>query len=108
MSDELLPCPFCGESDDLDFENELHWEVVCGMCNARIGMFETKEDAAAAWNAREQTPLEKDMLAALKGCVMELEARAGFSFGTPAKEPLKSAYVVLRAAEGRLGDGNSH
>lgn len=67
MSEELRPCPFCGRSDTMCFSNN-HEEcdddidvptmyiVVCSMhdggCGAHSGYYETKLEAAAAWNRR--------------------------------------------------------
>lgn len=63
----LRPCPFCGRSDTMCFSNN-HEEcdddidvptmyiVVCSMhdggCGAHSGYYETKREAAAAWNRR--------------------------------------------------------
>lgn len=69
MSEKLLPCPFCGRSDTMCFSNN-HEEcdddidvptmyiVVCSMhdggCGAHSGYYETKWEAAAAWNRRAE------------------------------------------------------
>jgi len=65
----LRPCPFCGRSDTMCFSNN-HEEcdddidvptmyiVVCSMhdggCGAHSGYYETKREAAAAWNRRAE------------------------------------------------------
>ena len=65
MSEELMPCPFCG-SENVRFESEKH-AVVCMRCKARGCVAPTEEmaldmwsdrvgdsydEAAAAWNSR--------------------------------------------------------
>ena len=59
---ELLPCPFCGSDDILEFSNmgqeeyqgEPYWaNVECRCCRASTAKFNTTiEDAIAAWNTR--------------------------------------------------------
>lgn len=69
MTKELRPCPFCGRPDTMCFSNN-HEEcdddidvptmyiVVCSMhdggCGAHSGYYETKWEAAAAWNRRAE------------------------------------------------------
>ena len=59
----LLPCPFCGSTDDdlsCDVDEYGHAYVVCGNCGAEgpfvrshiIGSDSAIEQAAAAWNQR--------------------------------------------------------
>lgn len=58
MSEELKPCPFCGEADLLGFEqNKQGWVVVaCKNCGASgsNGRSTTEIEAAAFWNRRAQ------------------------------------------------------
>ena len=74
MSDELLPCPFCGssaatwEDTSSDYRNNWTWCVSC--CNERCGGrsldFKEKQDAIDQWNKRPSTEpesLETNMLA---------------------------------------------
>lgn len=55
MNKELLPCPFCGNSDaktaDYAVRTNGAWEVQCGnvMCHARKP---SEGEAIAAWNSR--------------------------------------------------------
>ena len=54
QTNKLKPCPFCGSSDLwIDGGEYLNnFEVVCTKCGGRIGYFDTKADAIAAWNRR--------------------------------------------------------
>ena len=54
LTNELKPCPFCGSSDLWIDGGEClnNFEVVCTKCGGRIGYFDTKADAIAAWNRR--------------------------------------------------------
>ena len=72
MTDELLPCPFCG-GDVVNMGVRPHfregkgngWTVLCADCGGSIGYIErpdghfyaeydTKPEAVAAWNARAE------------------------------------------------------
>lgn len=52
---ELLPCPFCGESSDLEVDNSDHnrstW-VICHGCGARGAIMLSYEQAVKEWNTR--------------------------------------------------------
>ena len=69
MSDDLKPCPFCGEPGELVDQEDHKWYAQCGsqvasccqIPNQRYGSFRTPEAAAKAWNTR---PIE-DVLAAI-------------------------------------------
>ena len=52
MSEELLPCPFCGADAAMTTAMGESW-VVCEKCNASGDMCNSEEAAAAAWNARD-------------------------------------------------------
>lgn len=63
---ELLPCPFCGKTDDIEIgetlpecSTELVWAISC--CSTMVG-FTTKEDAIEAWNTRTNPaePVQKN------------------------------------------------
>lgn len=59
MSDELLPCPFCGGTDIVvdryeHHEGEWRYRVVCTGCMAMVdsGFWQFKGHAVEAWNRR--------------------------------------------------------
>lgn len=62
MSNELKPCPFCGETEHLEIvklEDSMHprqYEVVCAMdsggCGGSAGYRSSKQDAIDVWNTR--------------------------------------------------------
>ena len=54
MREELKPCPFC-RSDNLWIDGGEYlniFSVNCTRCGGRIGYFNTKAEAIAAWNSR--------------------------------------------------------
>jgi Lar family restriction alleviation protein len=58
---ELLPCPFCGESDfefhnlPADAADTTPWFVLCRSCEANGPRGETKVEAITRWNTRALT-----------------------------------------------------
>jgi Lar family restriction alleviation protein len=69
MTQELLPCPFCGgEAWVADFGDiSPLWLVGCNLCDATMDAgYDTKELAIAAWNRRQREP---------SGCAMPDEVR---------------------------------
>lgn len=54
---QLKPCPFCGDNMPSIKKDEVfsdYFEVVCDNCGCKTDMFESKTDAANAWNMREE------------------------------------------------------
>jgi hypothetical protein len=65
MSDNLLPCPFCGSDAHIQ-EDDDRFFAACTSCFCNVGeaydscampahIFHTKEAAAEAWNTRSVT-----------------------------------------------------
>ena len=53
----LLPCPFCGEDDDLHAYTD---EVLCGYCGCRVGsMGKTIAINTEIWNTRDDRATQK-------------------------------------------------
>lgn len=64
MSEELKPCPFCGNDGSGPIEDALHvslqeldwrphaWSVQCDKCTATMGYSDSEDEAITAWNAR--------------------------------------------------------
>lgn len=54
MSNEILPCPFCGgtELEPVETEND-DYAVYCADCYATGPQASTKHAASKAWNQRE-------------------------------------------------------
>ena len=91
MTDELLPCPFCGSEAavaDCDFGAEI--ECACGAIVSRDSIAE----AIAAWNRRPGSP----DLAAFKARVAELEKALRFYAGPQA--PYDEEIETLDYADG--------
>jgi Lar family restriction alleviation protein len=57
MTEQLKPCPFCGEPAEL-FRVMLKWRVQCTKaidgCGMETAFFLDKERAIAAWNRRAE------------------------------------------------------
>jgi Lar family restriction alleviation protein len=72
MIEELLPCPFCGNSDYLCVSNGIFnsgqktYYVECPECAACSGSFLLSQDEAIkAWNTRAMQPYVKELVEAL-------------------------------------------
>jgi len=66
MSEELRPCPFCGNKN-IRKNFGIFPELFCSECEATIYAYDEHEDLAKSWNTR---PLED----ALQSRIAELEA----------------------------------
>ena len=58
MSNELKPCPFCGETDILHTVRPLHGITnehiyTCESCGANVSDFKSIDDAVRSWNNRQ-------------------------------------------------------
>jgi len=52
---ELLPCPFCGDTADLAEDTDrpgVPWTVFCESCDASTGNYEESAEAVTHWNRR--------------------------------------------------------
>lgn len=57
MSEELLPCPFCGTGAQEDWlQCERYYWIMCPECGAESCHLETPQEAIAAWNRRAAQP----------------------------------------------------
>lgn len=58
MSNELKPCPFCGNKsiwlEDIDVRGMDSYYAVCVECGAKSGYEDTPEKATEKWNARAE------------------------------------------------------
>ena len=77
MTEELLPCPFCGSTDvEVHSTDRTHVKVVtCGSCYAESGGSETYIEAVELWNKRENKKNvvnERRSLIYIEGIVNEL------------------------------------
>lgn len=60
MSNELKPCPFCGNKylwlEDIGIRGTARYYVICTTCGAKSNFEKTPEEAMKKWNERgEQT-----------------------------------------------------
>jgi Lar family restriction alleviation protein len=62
MSDELLPCPFCGNKDAIMLMNDSRrgtWWVLCDNCGARGNETDRESRAVEGWNSRTAAAKEE-------------------------------------------------
>ena len=56
MTDELLPCPFCGGQAETLTANSMHggylFGIMCNDCRSRGDVYDNEAEAIAAWNSR--------------------------------------------------------
>lgn len=52
MSEELKPCPFCGDKTVYVYWREEQYFVSCNNCDCEGGKQDTQEEAIKAWNRR--------------------------------------------------------
>jgi Lar family restriction alleviation protein len=55
--EELKPCPFCGAKAQMDVKRGFKGKIMCAFgycpkCDARGGVYSTREGATQAWNGR--------------------------------------------------------
>ena len=59
MTDELKPCPFCGDESSVQTSgikpNSYQYMVMCRSCNACKGWKNTYDEALTAWNTRHES-----------------------------------------------------
>jgi hypothetical protein len=104
-SDELKPCPFCGEPGSL-FASGDHsgaWEGGCSSegCVANDLVWDTsKELAIAAWNRRASPPPERDdVLAAARRMLGPIEADGSYAVDGFFTDATLVARALLSSAE---------
>lgn len=77
MSEELMPCPFCGgeaslfTAEEVGYIGDVHFTVKCNGCFCGTGHYADPGRAAEAWNRRAQQPNEPLTLDELKGMLSE-------------------------------------
>ena len=87
MSDELLPCPFCGATAHVrrrshSMPRPQRYQVQCGECYCGTSdRFETAEYAAASWNKRKTPQRVADMTRALEKIAEGCEQTAALGDG---------------------------
>lgn len=84
MSDELKPCPFCGDKAEIAPCWPSLQQIKCTRCNSGTGLFADEppalDRAIAAWNTRAaEARIERleashaELVAALTSCRLELD-----------------------------------
>ena len=62
---ELKLCPFCGGRaemyDGITFRSQRQYEPRCVKCECAIGLYDTEEQAAEAWNRRADDDTHRDI-----------------------------------------------
>lgn len=76
MSEELKPCPFCGNSEDLTvtrINNSTGYRrIECKKCDYNRYIYGTKQDAIRKWNTRPAEEALKAEVERLKGVIAEI------------------------------------
>ena len=74
MSEDLKPCPFCGDAEDLTItrinDSTLYWCFECESCDYNRYIFGNKEEAIKIWNTR---PAEDALTAEIERLKADLE-----------------------------------
>ena len=106
MSDELKPCPFCGEQEGVYSEAGTeatgpHAAIVRGSgCNA-VHCHNTEAEAIAAWNRRASDTEIERLRAALAEVKVELQVAADVfadHFGEASALPTRNAIMRVNRA----------
>jgi len=57
MTEELKPCPFCGDTPKIEGKTYIYW-IEC--CHYDFNEFDTMEDIVRAWNTRAEDAPDKE------------------------------------------------
>lgn len=104
-TEELEPCPFCGEEAQL-MEDELNFSsnrgtVMCMNCFATSSDEDDWKDAISAWNTRALSPVNEGLLKALEG-LTEANERSYDPVHKGALEGARAA--ILSATQKKAGE----
>jgi len=99
MSEELKPCPFCGDTphlmDDPTDGGKRFWWTECRECGALNAYFRTKGEAVAAWNRRE--PDWQELAREMATAIAKLRAANASTVMDPRYTYVRSSRVLMDA-----------
>lgn len=93
MSNELLPCPFCGGEAEILTAESMNggylFGIMCNDCRSRGDVYDTEAEAVDAWNTRaERTCKEYGSVRVWQSCnVWSHELSCGHEVDTLEQEP---------------------